>query len=111
MAVIPVTAKALRGTAIPFQNSAAGDQVDVGPNMILLCWNSSAGVLTATFAVPGTDELTGGAKPDNIESVAAGEIRMVPLDPRYADAAIGNRAAITYQTPGATFKVAAISVV
>jgi hypothetical protein len=111
MAVLPITAKGTRGVAIPFQNSAAGDTVDVGPNLVLLAWNSSAGALTATFAVPGTEDLTGIAKADNVESVAAGEIRMIPLDARYADAAISNRCAITYQTPGATFKVAVLSTV
>lgn len=111
MAVIPTTPIGTRGAAIPFQNSAAGDQAEVGRDKVLLAWNSSAGALTATFAVPGTDDLTGAAKPDNVESVAAGEIRVIPLDARYADSSINGRVAITYQTPGATFKVAVLSVV
>ena len=111
MAVIPTTVKQVRGVAIPFQNSAAGDEAPVGGNLALLAWNSSAGALTVTLAVPGTNELTGAANPDNVESVAAGEIRMIPLDARYADAAIGGRVALTYQTPGSTFKVAVISIV
>lgn len=109
MAVIPTQAKAIRGQAIPFQNSAAADQAEVGPGLELLCWNSSAGALTVTLAVPGTDDLTGSAKADNVESVAANEIRRIPLDARYADSSIGGRVALTYQTPGATFKVAVIS--
>lgn len=111
MAVVPTLAKGLRGQAIPFQNSVAGDQCACGPGLALLAWNSSAGALTVTLAVPGNDDLTGSAKPDNVESVAAGEIRMIPLDARYADSSIGGLCALTYQTPGATFKVAVVSFV
>jgi len=109
MAVLPTLARGVRGQAIPFQNSAVGDQVQCGPGLSLLAWNSSAGALTVTLAVPGTDDLTGAAKPDNVESVAAGEIRIIPLDGRYADSSINNLCALTYQTPGATFKVAVVS--
>lgn len=111
MAVVPTLAKQLRGQAIPFQNSAAGDQVACGPGLFLLCQNTSAGALTVTLAVPGSDDLTGAAKPDNVESVAASEIRLIPLDARYSDSAINGLCGLTYQTPGATFKVAVISAV
>jgi hypothetical protein len=93
------------------QNSAVGDQAQCGPGLALVAQNTSAGALTVTLAVPGTDELTGAAKPDNVESVAAGEIRLIPLDARYSDAAINGLCALTYQTPGATFKVAVVSFV
>jgi hypothetical protein len=109
MAVIPTLGKQVRGQAIPFQNSAAGDQCACGPGLALLAWNSSAGALTVTLAVPGTEDLTGVANPDNTETVAAGEIRLIPLDARYADSSINGLCALTYQTPGATFKVAVVS--
>jgi hypothetical protein len=111
MAVLPTLAKGVRGQAIPFQNSAAGDQVQCGPGLALVAWNSSAGPLTVTLAVPGTGDLTGIANPDNIETVAANEIRLIPLDARYADSSINGLCALTYQTPGATFKVAVVSFV
>lgn len=111
MAVIPTLAKGVRGQAIPFQNSVAGDQCACGPGLALLAQNTSAGALTVTLAVPGTNDLTGAANPDNVESVAAGEIRLIPLDGRYSDSAIGGLCGLTYQTPGATFKVAVISLV
>lgn len=111
MALIPTMVKGVRGAAIPFQNSAAADTANCGPGLELLAWNSSAGPLTVTLAVPGTGDLTGVANPDNVESVAAGEIRRIPLDARYADSSISNQCALTYQTPGATFKVAVISTI
>lgn len=111
MAVLPTLAKAIRGQAIPFQNSAAGDQAQCGPGLALLAQNTSAGALTVTLAVPGNNDLTGAANPDNVESVAAGEIRMIPLDGRYADSSINGLCALTYQTPGSTFKVAVVSFV
>jgi hypothetical protein len=111
MAVLPTLAKGVRGQAIPLQNSAAGDQVQCGPGLALVAQNTSAGPLTVTLAVPGTSDLTGIANPDNIETVAAGEIRLIPLDARYADSTINGLCALSYQTPGATFKVAVVSFV
>jgi hypothetical protein len=111
MAVIPTLAKATRGQAIPFQNSAAGDQCACGPGLFLLCNNTSGGALTVTLAVPGTNDLTGAANPDSVETVANGETRMIPLDARFADSSINYLCALTYQTPGSTFKVAVVSTV
>lgn len=111
MAVLPTLAKLLRGQAIPFQNSVAGDQCQCGPGLFLMCQNTSGGALTVTLAVPGTDDLANVANPDNTESVAAGEVRMIPLDARYADSSINNLCALTYQTPGSTFKVAVVSAI
>lgn len=100
-----------RGQAISFGNSAAGDEFEVGNDKVMLLWNTSGSAATATFAVPGTNDLTGAANPDNVETVANNEIRMVPLDGRYADAAIGGRGAVSYSVTGATFRRAVISVV
>jgi hypothetical protein len=111
MAVLPTLAKVVRGQAIPLATSVVGDQCQCGPGLFLICQNTSAGALTVTLAVPGTGELTGVANPDNVESVAANEVRMIPLDGRYADPTINNLCALTYQTPGATFKVAVVSVI
>lgn len=111
MAIIPTLAKQTRGQAIPLQTSVAGDQCACGPGLFLVCQNTSAGALTVTLAVPGTDDLANVANPDNTETVAASEIRLIPLDARYADSSINGLCALTYQTPGATFKVAVISAV
>ena len=111
MAVLPTLAKGTRGQAIPLANSVVGDQCQCGPGLALIAQNTSAGPLTVTLAVPGTGDLTGIANPDNIETVAASEIRIIPLDARYSDSAINGLCALTYQTPGATFKVAVVSFV
>lgn len=111
MAVLPTLAKGLRGQAIPLAASVAGDQCQCGPGLFLICQNTSGGALTVTLAVPGNDDLSGSAKPDNVESVANNEVRMIPLDARYADSAINGLCALTYQTPGATFKVAVVSTI
>jgi hypothetical protein len=111
MAVLPTLAKVLRGQAIPLATSVVGDQCQCGPGLFLICQNTSAGALTVTLAVPGNDDLSAVAKPDNVESVAAGEVRMIPLDARYSDSSINGLCALTYQTPGATFKVAVVSAI
>jgi hypothetical protein len=111
MAVIPTLAKSVRGQAIPLQTSVAGDQCACGPGLFLVCQNTSGGALTVTLAIPGSSDLSGVAIPDNVESVANNEVRLIPLDARYADSSIGGLCALTYQTPGATFKVAVISAV
>ena len=95
MAEIPVQARSARKVALNLTQAAAGDTAQVGANKDLVVRNADAVVHTVTIGVPGSG-FTGTATPDLVETIAAGEIAIIPLLDVYADPANNYRAVVTY---------------
>lgn len=113
MAEIPLVVGSIRKVALPMRQAAVGDTAQVGGNKVLVIDNDPAGaVRTVTIAVPGTD-FTGTATPNLIETVAAGEIAIIPLGNQYADSTTtpAGMAVVTYDSVPATLKVAVVALV
>lgn len=90
------------GVALTMGTAAGGDTAKVGAHRALLVNNASGAPVTVTLAVPG-NTATGEAQPDNVITVADGELRTIPLLPLYADPAINRQVAITWSaTTGVT---------
>jgi hypothetical protein len=112
MAEIPLQSVSIRKIAVALLQAAAGDTAQVGPNKFLVVQNGDAAPHTVTVAVPGTD-YTGAATPNLIESIAVGEVAIIPLGNQYADAAaaIPYQATITYDATPATLKRAVVALI
>lgn len=103
MAEIALQRVSVRKLALSMGQAAAGDTAQVGANKNLVVHNGDVAAHTVTLAIPGTG-ITGAATPDMVESVAAGEIAVIPLLDIYADATQGGQAVITYDATPATLK-------
>ena len=74
MALISYQNPALTGTAITFAAAnGGGDEIQAKSNSLLLVRNDDASPVNVTIVVPGNDQY-GGARPDIVKSVGAGEI-------------------------------------
>jgi hypothetical protein len=93
------------GAQITFATSVVGDVIVGGQNVTLWCNNTSGGALTVTLTTPETVE-GALAVADRVITCAVG-FRAVPVPARYNDPATGS-CLLVYQTPGATFTVAAV---
>lgn len=95
MAEIPGTQPGPDGAALTMGPAAAGDTAKPGNHRALLVDNGGAAPVTVTIAVPGVTA-TGEPVPDNQVTVAAGELRAIPLLGVYADPDNNRQAAITW---------------
>lgn len=106
MALIPrQDASSLAGAQITFATSVAADTIVGGQNVTLWVNNTSGGALTVTLTTPETVEGTLTVQ-DRVVSCAVG-FRCIPVPSRYNDPSTGS-CLLVYQTPGATFTVAAV---
>lgn len=106
MALIPrQDASGPTGAQITFASSAASDTIVGGQNVMLWCNNTSGGALTVTLTTPETVEGSL-AVADRVVTCAVG-FRAIPVPSRYNDPSTGS-CLLVYQTPGATFTVAAV---
>lgn len=85
------------GVALGLTAAAAGDTAKCGNHRALLVNNGGGSSITVTIAVPG-NTATGEAMPDNAITVAAGELRIIPLLPLYADPDNNRQAVITWSS-------------
>ncbi|MFI7608810.1 hypothetical protein ACIBTV_27370 [Micromonospora sp. NPDC049366] len=83
------------GVAAGLAAAAAGDTAKTGNHRALLVNNGSDDPITVTIAVPGKTA-TGEDVPDNVITVAASELRVIPLLPLYADPEANRQAVITW---------------
>ncbi len=85
------------GIALGLAPAAAGDTAKCGNHRALLVNNGSGAPITVTIAVPG-NTATGEAIPDNVITVAAAELRAIPLLDVYADPDANRQAVITWSS-------------
>lgn len=113
MAEITLQAASIRKIALGLRQAAAGDTAQVGNNKFLVVDNDPTGATrTITINTPGND-FTGVATPNLIETVAAGEVALIPLGNQYADATTTppGMATIAYDSTPATLKVAVVALI
>lgn len=105
MAEIPLQSILANGAELIEGAAAAGDTAQVGSNKFLVVRNGSAGAVTVTLAVPGTD-FTGVARPDMAVAIPAGKTRVFPLLEAYGDpaASIPGQAVVTYSATATVFR-------
>lgn len=106
MATIPrQDASGYLGAPITFASSVVSDVIVGGQCVSLWCNNTSGGALTVTLTTP---ELIEGilTVQDRVVTCAVG-FRSIPVPSRYNDPSTGS-CLLVYQTPGATFTVAAV---
>ncbi|MEU7590634.1 hypothetical protein AB0A95_30630 [Micromonospora sp. NPDC049230] len=85
------------GIALGLAPAAAGDTAKPGNHRALLVLNGSGSPITVTIAVPGVTA-TFEPIPDNAVTVAANELRAIPLLGVYADPENNRLAAITWSS-------------
>jgi hypothetical protein len=95
MAEIQAKQPGADGVALALTAAASGDTAKTGAHRALVVNNGSGAPITVTIAVPG-NTATGEANPDNVITVAAGELRAIPLLPLYADPDNNRQAVITW---------------
>lgn len=106
MALIPrQDASGPTGATVSLATSVVGDTMVGGQSVFLMCNNTSGGALTVTLTTPEQIEGTL-AVADRVVTCAVG-IRVIPVPSRYNDPTTGT-CLLVYQTPGATFTVAAV---
>jgi hypothetical protein len=93
------------GAQITFATSVVSDTIAGGQGVTLWCNNTSGGALTVTLTTPETIE-GALAVADRVVTCAVG-FRAIPVPSRYNDPTTGT-CLLVYQTPGATFTVAAV---
>ncbi|MEV1315365.1 hypothetical protein AB0J14_04690 [Micromonospora arborensis] len=79
----------------PMGAAASGDTAKTGGHRALVVNNAAGAPITVTIDVPG-NTATGEAIPDNVITVAAGELRVIPLLSVYGSVENNRQAVITW---------------
>jgi hypothetical protein len=84
MAEITAVTPTVDGAQLSLVAAAASDTFTIRANRALVVENGSGAPITATFVVPGTTE-TGEAIPDNVVTIPAGQMWVIPFNAVYDD--------------------------
>lgn len=90
MAEITAVQPGVDGAELELLAAAASDTFTIKANRALVINNGSGSSITATFVVPG-NTATGEAIPDNVVTVPAGEMWVVPFNDVYDDPTLAGK--------------------